>query len=155
MVRHELGLYDLDGLDDEVTIDHFGAPTSRSVSEILVPVAGGPNTEDALILAGNLATGWNASVTILTVLPRSADEDRKRAARDRLQVYADTLDGVPVETRLEAGDDVVATITALTDEFELVVIGGSEQSLFRRIFRGSIPDRLNKNTRVPIFVVSR
>ncbi|MFB6296538.1 MAG: universal stress protein [Halobacteriales archaeon] len=155
IARHELGLYDLEGLDDDVTIDHRGPPTSRSIDEILVPVAGGPNTEVALGLAGNIASSWNASITLLTVLPEDAGEEHRRTAGERLEGYADTLDGVQVDTRLETGDDVVAAITALTDRFELVVIGGSERSLFQRVFHSSIPDRLDRNTRAPIFVVSR
>lgn len=155
MTRHELGLHDLDGLDDDVTIDHYGPPTSRSIDDILVPVAGGPNTDAVLGLARNLASNWNASLTLLTVLPGDADTDRRHTAEDRLEDYANTLDEVRVETRLETGDDIAGIITALTDRFELVVIGDSDQSLFQRFFYNSIPERLEKNTRAPIFAVRR
>ncbi|MFB6227811.1 MAG: universal stress protein [Halobacteriales archaeon] len=155
MTRHELGFDDLDGLDGDVTVDRFGPSTHRSIDDILVPVAGGPNTDAVLGLAGNLASSWDASITLLTVVPEDADTGRKRTAENRLEDYADTLDGIRVETRIETGDDVVAIVTALTERFELVVIGDSERSLFQRFFGSSIPDRLGRNTRAPIFVISR
>jgi nucleotide-binding universal stress UspA family protein len=155
MTRHELGLGDLDGLDDDVTVDRYGPATRRSISDVLVPVAGGPNTDAVLGLAGNIASSWDASITLLTVLPEDADTDRKRAAGDRLEDYASTLEGVRVETRLETADDVVDSIAALTERFELVVIGDSEQSLFGQFFHSSIPDRLDRNARAPILVVSQ
>lgn len=151
---HELGLDDLDGLDGDVTVDRYGPSSHRSIDAVLVPVAGGPNTDAVLGLAGNVAASWGASITLLTVLPEGADTDHKRTARDRLEDYAGTFENVRVETRLETADDVVASITALTERFELVVIGDSEQSLFGRFFYSSIPDRLDSNTRAPIFVVS-
>lgn len=155
MTRHELGLGDLDGLDGNVTIDRYGPATHRSIDDVLVPVAGGPNTDAVLGLAGNIASSWDASITLLTVLPEDATAGRERTAKDRLEDYASTLDGVRVETRLRTADDVVASITALTERFELVVIGASEQSLFGQLFHSSIPDRLDRNAQAPIFVVSR
>jgi nucleotide-binding universal stress UspA family protein len=155
MTRHELGLGDLDGLDDDVTVDRYGPATRRSIDDVLVPVAGGPNTDAVLGLAENIASSWDASITLLTVLPEDAGTDRKRAAGDRLEDYASTLEGVRVETRLETADDVVDSITALTERFELVVIGDSEQSLFGQFFHSSIPDRLDRNARAPILVVSQ
>jgi nucleotide-binding universal stress UspA family protein len=155
MTRHELGLDDLDGLDSGVTVDRYGPATHQSIDEILVPVAGGPNTDAVLGLAGNIASSWDASITLLTVVPENADTDHKRTAENRLEDYASTFDGVRVETRLETADDVVASITALTERFELVVIGDSEQSLFGQFFHSSIPDRLDRNAQAPILVVSR
>ncbi len=155
MTHHELGLHDLDGVDDDVAVEYYGPSIHRSIDEILVPVAGGPNTDAVLGLAGNLASSWDASVTLLTVLPEDPDSEREHAARRRLEDYAGEFDGIQVETCLEAGDDVVTIITGLTERFELVVIGDSEQSLFGRFFHSSIPDRLDRNTRAPIFVVSR
>ena len=38
---------------------------------------------------------------------------------------------------------------------ELLVIGASERSLFKRLFRGSLPSTLGRETRAPIFVVSQ
>lgn len=153
-VRHELDLDDLDGLED-VSIDRYGPSSSRTIESILVPVAGGPNSDVALRFARNIATSWGASLTLLTVLSTSADDEERRDAEDRLRDYADSVTEVPVETRLETDGDVVSTIAAATEEHELVVIGGSEQSLFQRFFSGSIPERLGRETRAPIFVLSR
>jgi nucleotide-binding universal stress UspA family protein len=152
-VRHELGLGDLSGIESEVTLEQYGPTTRRAIESILVPVAGGPHSDVAVRLAANIAESWNASVQLLTVVPPSADQGERADAEARLRTYAETVEAVPVDTRLETRDDVVAAIADLTRSHELVVIGASEGSLFRRFFRGTVPERLGSESRVPIFVV--
>ena len=152
-VRHELGLGDLSGIDSEVTLEQYGPTTRRAIESILVPVAGGPHSDVAVRLAANIAESWDAAVQLLTVVPPSADERKRADAEARLQTYADTVDAVPVDTRLETRDDVVAAIADLTRAHEIVVIGASEGSLFRRFFRGTVPERLGSASQAPIFVV--
>lgn len=153
--RHELDLDDLDDLDDDVSIDLYGPSTHKTIESVLVPVAGGPNTDVAITFARNIARSWTASITLLTVLPATAGDAERADAEADLAGYAEGIEGVSVETRVETGADVVATIADLTDSHELVVIGASESPLFRRFFRGTIPERLETASRAPLFVVDR
>lgn len=152
-VRHELGLGDLSGIESEVTLEQYGPTTRRTIESILVPVAGGPHSDVAVRLAANIAESWDAAVQLLTVLAPSADDRERSDAEARLRTYAETVEVVPVETRVETRDDVVSALADLTRRHELVVIGASEGSLFRRFFRGTIPSRLGSASGAPIFVV--
>jgi nucleotide-binding universal stress UspA family protein len=154
IVRHEFGLDDLVGLD-ELTIERYGPPASQRIESILVPVAGGPNSDAAVALASNVAAGWDASVTLLTVVPTDATDERTETAETTLRDYADEAAVDTVETAVVASDDVVSTIAGESDAHDLLVVGASERSLFARVFRGSIPERLGETTRAPMFVVSR
>lgn len=153
VVRHELGLGDLSGIDADVTLEQYGPTTRKAIESILVPVAGGPHSDVAVRLAANIAESWGASLHLLTVVSPSADEREREDAEANLRTYADSVETVPVESRLETHEDVVAAIADRTPTHELVVIGASEGSLFRRVVRGTIPERLGSESRAPIFVV--
>lgn len=154
VVRQEFGLDSLDELDD-VTINHYGPGANQTITSILVPVAGGPHSDAAVALGDTIAAEWGASLTLLTVVPETSTDAAERAASDRLDEYTDAVTESSVETAVVRSDDVVATIVAESNAHELLVIGASERSLFKRLFSGSLPSKLGRETRAPIFVVSQ
>lgn len=154
VVRQEFGLTGLDELDD-VTINHYGPGANHAITSILVPVAGGPHSEAAVALADNIASELGASLTLLTIIAETSTDAAERAASERLDQYTDIVAGSSVETAVVSSDDVFATIVRESDAYELLVIGASERSLFKRLFRGSLPNKLGRETHAPIFVVSQ
>lgn len=154
VVRQEFGLAGLDELDD-VTINHYGPGANQAINSILVPVAGGPHSEAAVVLADNIASELGASLTLLTIMAEASTDAAERAASERLDEYTDIVAGSSVETAVVCSDDVVATIVQESDPHELLVIGASERSLFKRLFSGSLPNKLGRKTHAPIFVVSQ
>jgi len=154
IVREEFGLTDSAGLED-VTINQYGPGTNRAVSSVLVPVAGGPNSDAAVTLADSIASEWGASVTLLTVVAEDASDDQRRSAAEQLAGYTDIVAGASVETEVVGSDDVVSAIAAESRAHELLVIGASERSLFSRFFSGSVPTKLRRETHAPMFVVSQ
>lgn len=153
LLRDELDTWGLLNLDRSVSITHFGLSTRRSLTSILVPLAGGPNSEIAIDVAVELAQYWNASLTLLTVVSSSSGESVWMEADTRLHNYADSIDTVPVDTHVCTHENVVGAITERARGYDLVVIGGSERSLFRRLFSGTIPKQLAERSETPIFVV--
>ena len=154
IVRQEFGLSDSEALED-VTINQYGPGTNQTINSVLVPVAGGPNSDAAVALASSIASEWDASITLLTVVSEDASDHQRQGARQRLDVYTDSVTDGSVETTLVRSDDVVSTIAAESDAHEILVIGASERSLFKRFFSGSVPDKLRRTTRAPMFVVSQ
>jgi len=154
VVRQEFGLSGLDELED-VTINHYGPGATQAIASVLVPVAGGPHSGAAVALADTIAAEWGAALTLLTVIPETSTDAEARAASERLDEYTDTVTESPVETAVVRSGDVVATIVQESNAHELLVIGASERSLFKRLFRGSLPSTLGRETRAPIFVVSQ
>lgn len=152
IVRQEFGLSDSEALED-LTINQYGPGTNQTINSVLVPVAGGPNSDAAVRLASSIASEWGASITLLTVVSEDTPDDQKQAADERLKAYTDIVTDGPVETMLVRSDDVVSTIAAESDAHEILVIGASEQTLFKRFFSGSVPSKLREKTRAPMFVV--
>lgn len=151
----DLDMWGLPDLDADVSITQFGPRTRRVLDSILVPVAGGPNSAAAVDIAADLARYWNAPLHLLTVVAPSSDDAARAAAAERLREHADGVDAVSVDVDVLGRDDVVSALTERARAADLVVIGGSERSLFRRLFSGTIPDRLARRSATPIFVVER
>ncbi|NIC00987.1 universal stress protein [Halobacterium sp. R2-5] len=154
IVRQEFGFTDVEGLED-VTINHYGPGTNQAISSIFVPVAGGPNSDAAVTLASSIASEWAASITLLTVIPEGATDNQRQVADQRLDTYAEMVADSSVVTTLVRSDDVVPTIAKESVAHELLVIGASERSLFKRFFGGTIPEQLGQETHAPIFVISQ
>lgn len=153
LLRDELDTWGLVDLERSVSITHFGPRTRRALTSILVPLAGGPNSEIAIGVAVELAQYWNASLALLTVVSPSGDESVGMEADARLHNYADSIDTVPVDTHVCTHENVVGAITERARDHDLVVIGGSERSLFRRLFSGTVPKQLAERSETPMFVV--
>ncbi|MFC7164629.1 universal stress protein [Halospeciosus flavus] len=154
IARQEFGFTDVEALDD-VTITHYGPGTNQAINSILVPIAGGPNSDAAVTLASSIASEWAASITLLTVIPEGAADTQRQAANRRLETYAESMADSSVVTTLVRSDDVASAIATESVAHELLVIGASERSLFKRFFRGTIPEQLRQETHAPIFVISR
>jgi|AntDeeMetagen681_2_1112603.scaffolds.fasta_scaffold18483_2 nucleotide-binding universal stress UspA family protein len=154
IVRQEFGLTDSEALED-LTINQYGPGTNQAINSVLVPVAGGPNSDAAVVLASSIASEWAASITLLTVVPEDTTDDQRRDAGERLDAYTDIVTGSPVETTLVRSNDVVSKIAAESEAHELLVIGASERSLFKQFFSGSVPNKLRRQTHAPMFVVSQ
>nr|WP_279587224.1 universal stress protein [Halobacterium sp. R2-5] len=72
-----------------------------------------------------------------------------------MDAYTDSVADGSVEMSLVRSDDVVSTIAAESEAHELLVIGASERSLFKRFFSGSVPNKLRQETHAPMFVVGQ
>lgn len=141
-------------LDAGVSVTHFGARSRSVLESILVPVSGGPNSGAAVDVALALARYWSASLRLMTVV--SSGEGAARMEADtRLHNYTDDIDTVPFDICVRTREDVMVAITDAAGDHDLTVIGESERSLFRRLFTGTIPERLAERSETPLLVVER
>lgn len=144
----------LPDLDAGVSVTHFGTRTGDGLESILVPIAGGPNSGAAVDVALALARYWNASLRLVTVVS-SGDDAARMKADARLHNHTDHLSTVPFDVCVRTGEDVVAAITDSARDHDLTVIGGSERSLFHRLFTGTVPEQLAERSETPLSVVER
>ncbi len=109
---------------------------------ILVPAAGGPNAALALDIAVSLARQQRepASVTTLFVA-RPGDRHDAEAGRARLEALVAGVN-YPVDIEVVYNTDVVRGICEVAEEYNLIVIGATEQGLFDRFIFGSLPERV-------------
>ena len=100
-------------------------------SRILVPTAGGPDSELSAAVARMLKAEFGSAVTLLHVAD-DADE-----GREFLEAWAAEHGLTDAEIRIESGD-VESRIAEAATEATLLVIGATEKGLLSRLVRGSL-----------------
>lgn len=153
--RRDLELWGLSGLPENLSVRQYGPSTRTEIESILVPVAGGPNSQAAVRVAVEMASGWNATLRLLTIVDSGSDAEHVERAETRLQGYATEISGLETRIDVAESDDVVSTIAERSHNHGLIVIGDSERTLFKRLFTGPVPQRLSKRADAPIIVVER
>lgn len=132
----------------------------RPLQSILVPVSDGPNSRRAVRMAVTMARGgYNGpvKVIILHVLPVGASNATVIRARQCLDYVLEGVDYGYIEKRMVEGDDVVDTIVnhVVRDNNDLVIIGGTEEPLFKNLLLGSISGQIAKRSPVTVIMVKR
>ncbi|SEN05404.1 amino acid/polyamine/organocation transporter, APC superfamily [Halorientalis persicus] len=100
-------------------------------SRLLVPTAGGPDSDLSAAIAGTLQAEYDSHVTLLHV---ADDESEGRAFLDE---WAGKHGLGDADLRVETGDVETAIETAARDA-SLVIIGATEEGLLERLVRGSL-----------------
>jgi amino acid transporter/nucleotide-binding universal stress UspA family protein len=138
--------------------------TYRPLRSILVPVGGGLNSRRAVKLAvsmANCAEEGPAKVTLLHIIPPSGGT--KGAARAQL-VFRELLEGIdydPIESVTLESTNIVETVVNYSkgDEdrppSDLIVIGATNEPLFKRLLLGNMPARIIRQADVTTIVVKR
>ncbi len=125
---------------------------------ILVPVAGGPNSRRAVRLAVQLAQmslDGPARVVIAHVVPPNATESHRVSARKIFNYTLEGLDYPHIETRFLVGDKVADAIVEASKDYDLVVIGATEEPLFKNLLVGNVTEDVVNNVQATAIVVKR
>jgi nucleotide-binding universal stress UspA family protein len=100
-------------------------------ARVLVPTAGGPDSDLSAVVAKQLQAQYDAEVTLLHVA------DDETAGKAFLAEWAGDHGLGDVEFRVETGD-VETAIERAAEDASMVVIGATEQGLLSRLVRGSL-----------------
>ncbi|MFB6117826.1 amino acid permease [Halosegnis sp.] len=99
--------------------------------QVLVPTAGGPDSELAAAVAGILREQYGSTVTLLHVA------DSVEAGETFLSGWAEANGLEDARLQVETGD-VETAIAAAAEDATLVTIGATERGLLSRLVRGSL-----------------
>ncbi len=127
-----------------------------SARRVMVPFLGGRHDRLALDLAGRLARFAGAAITVLHVVaPRRKAEHQldAQAAVDR--VFSDPSQLAPVSVRVVKHDSPVDAVLETGKEFDLVVIGVSEEWGLSSNPFGWRPERIAENLPVSMLIVRK
>ncbi|MFC4989336.1 universal stress protein [Saliphagus infecundisoli] len=121
---------------------------------ILLPVAGGPNTELAASVAGSLARVHDAEIHVIIVnSPKETTTERE----EKEQVLAKVIAGfteVPVITQeIIESDSISKTIVDQSNNVDLSVLGATSEDLFRRSVIGSLPEQVGRQSTSSVLMV--
>jgi CIC family chloride channel protein len=133
----------------------------RPIRKIFVPVSGGPNSRRVVRTAVNMATFGEegpAQVNLMHII-HSGGGTRSRVRADQIFDYA--MEGIDYEqiTRniVESSNGVLETIleNAENCDCDLIVIGATDEPLFRNLLVGNIADQVANRAKVTVIVVKR
>jgi nucleotide-binding universal stress UspA family protein len=131
-----------------VIMKNCGNDTYRHV---LVPLAGGRNGAFALEVAHMLAEPRLGRITAFNVeqARRSFDLDAFVAEhRERLGIDSDRI-----QVRTVGDHNVVARILSESEEYDLVVLGCTRQSMLKRMISVSVPEKVARVCQKPLIMV--
>ena len=131
----------------------------RPLRTVLVPVSAGPNSRRAVNLAVSMARQAEegpARVDVMTVIPHDCPRNIRIRARQAINSAIEgSRDYEHLEMLLVEGHDIVTAILEKSREYDLVVMGSTEEPLFRNLLTGSIPARVAKLAEVTVIIVKR
>ncbi len=149
----------VDNPPTDVAIVRYRRDTEdRPIRTIFVPVAGGPNSRRAVRLAVQLAQVSHdgpTRVTLAHVVPPNATEAHRVSAQKIFNYTLEGLDYPHVETTLIEGEKVAETIIEHAEGYDLVVIGATEEPLFKNLLVGNIAETVANEASVTTIMVKR
>ena len=132
----------------------------RPLRSILVPVSDGPNSRRAVRTAVSMARASQngpVKVTLLHILPVGARSAVVVRAEQTLDYVLEGVEHDLVEKRLVEGTDLVDSIIeeAQAGDYDLVVVGATEEPLFRNLLIGSVSGQIARRAPVTVVIVKR
>ena len=122
---------------------------NKKFHNVLVPIAGGPNSALALEMATSLAEKNGGSVTAMTVeTPGRKPLDLKEFIEENASRCH--IDQSRINCKTATGSDVVTTILETAEDYDLVVIGSTTESMLSKIAHAPIPETVAKKLEKPL-----
>jgi APA family basic amino acid/polyamine antiporter len=121
----------------------------QKYKRILVPYAGGPNAAISLETAATMVERDGGKVTVFSV------SQPGKPTRDIDLFLAENLPRLDVpmslfESKYAVNRDILQTLIDEAEHHDLVIVGATEDPLFRQRFIGSLPEELAKKCRKPL-----
>lgn len=127
----------------------------KQMRRLLIPTAGGPHTPLAARIALDIARGTGATVTLLYVCRSGASEEERRRGEAMMERTLAHLEaGQAVERKIVSGEVIQAVIEEAR-EYDLTLIGVTEERLFQRMLSGSIPKGIADGCPTTVMMVKR
>ncbi len=127
-----------------------------SLDEILVPTAGGFHAQLAAELVSIYQSEYGSDVTSCYVVPRGASQEEKDQAREWIEktIQETELGSSATRTIIEAGK-VASGLARAAGDYDLIVLGVSEEGLFSNVIFGEIAEKVARYSRAPVMIVKR
>ena len=123
---------------------------------ILLPTGGGPHAFIAAQVAVKLAKLFGGQVTVVYICREGATDAECQHGVDMIN---QTIEGLPtndlVKTRVVTAPGIVSGILREAQDYDLLLLGASEEGLFDRVLFGTIPERIARKSPVPVMIVKQ
>jgi uncharacterized hydrophobic protein (TIGR00271 family) len=139
---------------------------------VIVPTAGGPNAPLAIRLALLLAREHQASVTTIYIADENASREeiedgnlRIRQTISAMREQAAELskqtgeklgsEDIPIKGHVIKSSNVVSGIAETGVDYDLMLLGATEESLIDQMLFGTIPEQVASESAIPVVIVKR
>ena len=130
----------------------------RPLKKILVPVTGGLNSRKAVQLAASMARAESpeeVTLTILHVLPSGTNERERILGQRAIDASQEGVEYDHIETKMVQSGERAAAILEASEGYDLIVIGASDEPLFRNFMVGTLAERVARDAKVTVMMVKR
>jgi APA family basic amino acid/polyamine antiporter len=130
----------------------------RPLRSILVPVTNSPNSRRAVRMAVAMARQSEdlpTSVSLLHVVPPVARTSEHVRAKQTIRHSTEGIDYPHLEARVVEGQNLVDTILREAERHDLIVMGSTEEPLFRSLLVGNVSEQVARRAAVTVIVVKR
>jgi nucleotide-binding universal stress UspA family protein len=138
---------------DLITVKLMG---DRPIQRILITTAGGPHATLATEYVGIYHNADGYDVTCCYVLKPNAGEDDRETARQWIQktLHIANLEG-KADMRLLEGKKVATALIRAAADYDLIVLGASNEGVFSNVLFGEIPEKVARYSQSPVMIVQR
>lgn len=161
-------------LDSPAATQEAHAPEQDSATlnlkRIMVPTAGGPHAPLAIRIGLSLAKESDAGVSAVYVADPEATPAQLKSGQLRIQNTIDAIhkeadklhalqqdrahyEAIPIDSMVIRADDISEGIARAGEEFDLVLLGASEERLIDQALFGTIPEQVARNCSTPTIMV--
>ena len=129
------------------------ASGSTEILRILVPTSGGPNTAHAFSFILPLTT--KIEVTALYVVPDYLGENEVALGHARLRQTLNFVDAADrIQTKVVTATSIIdGIVTEALQNYDLVIIGASQESSIDKVLFGDIPAAVVRLCKIPVAIV--
>jgi len=121
---------------------------NRKYNSVLVPLAGGPNSSLALEIASILTEKDTGTITAFTVASRSRKFDIVAFVDQHVERLAIPRDRIHCKT--VTAKDVVGAVLRKAEDYDMVVLGNTRESVLRQMAHTPIPETIARNCKKPL-----
>jgi len=129
------------------------------VRRVLIPAGGGPHARLGLKLASAVAQGNGAELTVLRLLPTEGEFNPETEMQALRRMVEETLGEIHkrIITRVARSTNVVEGILAEAQrqDYDLLVIGASEEWFLKNLLFGTIPDQVAEGAPCSVLLVRK
>lgn len=125
-------------------------PGNKQYNNILVPVAGGPNSGLALEIASIMADDNDGKITVLYVDNGQRNFDLDRWFETNKKVIAN--EKIPVDLKVVKSRSITRTILQETNDYDLIALGTTSRPLLAQMGKRPLPDTLAERCNKPVVI---
>jgi amino acid transporter len=122
-----------------------------NIKRILVPTAGGPHIYTANRIAKDLCKTLNSTVCYLHVASIDADKNKIYANLEKLK----QSQGIEEDIIVEFTKNKIRALVERAKEYDLIIIGASNQPFIKNFVKGAFPERFIKRTNKTVIMVRK